>query len=326
MPLGDPEEMLDEPERQVLVARVHLRQDQREVEHVLAEHGHPGRAVGLFQVAAGRQRGAAVEHADVVEAEEPALEQVLAVGVLAVEPPREVQHQLLEGVAQEVRLLLAARARSRGVGEQGGPGVHGRVDVAEVPLVGGDLPARVQVHIAEDELDLLPGERGIDHAQRHTVEGQVPRRVPGVFPAVGHGQDVPVLHVEPVPVPDIPALGIAQRMCLVLLQPAVEVEVVELLAPEHPGQRPPHDHGVLGVGAGRGDRLVELVGLGAAAGDHGVRVGAQLPAGRGGGSGRPQPPANGRGAAGRNQQPVARRPLGAGAGGVHGVGAAVHHV
>ena len=69
-----------------------------EFQHVLAEEGHPGRAVRLLQVAAGGQRGAAVEDADVVEAEEAALEDVLAEAVLAVHPPGEVQQQLVEGL------------------------------------------------------------------------------------------------------------------------------------------------------------------------------------------------------------------------------------
>ena len=67
-----------------------------DLQHVLAEEGHPGGAVGLLQVAAGGQRSAAVEDADVVEAEEAALEDVLAEAVLAVDPPGEVQQQLVE--------------------------------------------------------------------------------------------------------------------------------------------------------------------------------------------------------------------------------------
>ena len=59
-----------------------LRSSRAMLEHVLAEERHPGRAVRLLEVAAGRQRGAAVEHADVVEAEEPALEHVPPVGSL----------------------------------------------------------------------------------------------------------------------------------------------------------------------------------------------------------------------------------------------------
>ena len=47
------------------------------------------------------QRRAAVEHADVVEAEEAALEDVAALRVLAVHPPGEVEHQLVEDALEE---------------------------------------------------------------------------------------------------------------------------------------------------------------------------------------------------------------------------------
>ena len=80
-----------------------------DLEHVLAEQRHPGGAVGLLEVAAGRQRRAAVEDADVVEAEEAALEDVLAEAVLAVDPPGEVQQQLAEGALQEVDVAAAAQ-------------------------------------------------------------------------------------------------------------------------------------------------------------------------------------------------------------------------
>ena len=66
-----------------------------------AVHRHPARAVGLLDVAAGRQRRAAIEHADVVQAEEAALEDVLAFGVLAIHPPGEVQQQLVEDALEK---------------------------------------------------------------------------------------------------------------------------------------------------------------------------------------------------------------------------------
>ena len=56
----------------------------------------------LVDVPAGGQLRAAVEHADVVEAEESALEDVAALGVLAIHPPGEVQHQLVEHALEEL--------------------------------------------------------------------------------------------------------------------------------------------------------------------------------------------------------------------------------
>ncbi len=89
------------------------------------------------------------------------------------------------------------------VDEQRRPGVHRRVDVAEVPLVGGQLPARVEVQLAQHQLELGLGEVDVDHRQRHGVEGEVPRRVPRVLPRVGHRDDVVVDHVEPAAVADV---------------------------------------------------------------------------------------------------------------------------
>ena len=93
----------------VLVGRVVGGELDGDLEHVLAEERHPRGAVGLLEVAAGRQRRAAVEDADVVEPEEAALEDVLAEAVLAVHPPGEVQQQLVEGALEEVEVALAAQ-------------------------------------------------------------------------------------------------------------------------------------------------------------------------------------------------------------------------
>ena len=76
-----------------LVGGIVPRQLDRDLQHPLAVERHPRRAVGLLERAAARQRRRAVEDADVVEAEEAALEQVAAVGVLAVDPPGEVGQQ-----------------------------------------------------------------------------------------------------------------------------------------------------------------------------------------------------------------------------------------
>ena len=64
-------------------------------------------------MAAGGQRCAAVEDADVVEAEEAALEDVVAVGVLAVDPPGEVEQQLVEDALQEGAVALPVIALRR---------------------------------------------------------------------------------------------------------------------------------------------------------------------------------------------------------------------
>ena len=113
--------MLDEICDHVFVSGVVGDKLYRELHHVLAEQGHPGRAVRLLQVAAGGQRGAPVENADVVEAEKSPLEHVFAEPVLPVHPPGKVQQELVKCRFQELDVCLAAQALHRcdgGTGSQ----------------------------------------------------------------------------------------------------------------------------------------------------------------------------------------------------------------
>ena len=129
----DVDEVLEELARHVLVGRVLAGQLQRDGQHVQRVHGHPARAVGLLDMPAGGQRRRAVEHPDIVEAEEAALEDVLALGVLAVDPPGEVEEQLVEDALQELRGRPARDLPVDLVDAPGRPRVHGRVDVARTP-------------------------------------------------------------------------------------------------------------------------------------------------------------------------------------------------
>ena len=107
--VGDPHVVLDELEGDVLVGRVMFGQDHRDLEHALAIERHPRGAVRLLERSPGRQRRAAIEDADVVEAEEAAGEDVPAGGILAVDPPVEVQHQALERSLEEAHVGAAQR-------------------------------------------------------------------------------------------------------------------------------------------------------------------------------------------------------------------------
>ena len=265
---GDPEEMLDELERHVLVHRVVERQLQGQLQHVLGIEGHPGGPIRLLQVAARRQGGAAIEHPDVIEAEEPALEDVFAGEVFPVDPPGEVDQQLLEGALEELDVARAGPLLLQGIHEQGGPGVDRRVHIAEVPLVGRDLSIGMEVQIVQHQRELPLGKVGIHHGEGDRVERQIPGRVPGILPLVRHRDDVVVDHVDPFPVPDVATVTAGQRVCPVFIQPRVEVEVVVLLRPEHPGERLPHDVGGILSDRRRRDRAVERIRFLAPVGHH----------------------------------------------------------
>ena len=172
----DPLEVRDELQRHVAVGRVVLGQLDGDLQHPLAVERHPRRAVRLLEGAAAGQRRRAVEDADVVEPEEPALEEVAVVGVLAVHPPGEVRQQPIEDAGQELAIALAADLRLALVDVERRPRRDGRVDVAEVPLIGRDLAVRMQVPGAQQELDLLLGE--VDVHQRRAARSGRPGPTP----------------------------------------------------------------------------------------------------------------------------------------------------
>src|SRR3974390_2217107 len=112
------------------VHRVFTRHLQGDLHHVLRAKSHPGGAVGLVQMTTGGQWGAAIEDPDVVQPEESALKHVATVEVLAVEPPHEVLHHLLEGLLEEPPVPHTGSPLLYLVHEVGGPGVYRWVDVA----------------------------------------------------------------------------------------------------------------------------------------------------------------------------------------------------
>ena len=163
---------------------------------------HPAGGVRLLQRVARWQVGA-VDRADVVEPEEAALEQVVALGVLPVDPPGEVDQELVEDAAQEVQVAAAVDGEHL----QRRPRLHRRVDVGEVPLIGGQRPVRVLEPFPAQQDQLVFGERRVKVGQGHTMERQVPGGEPRVFPLVRHGQDVEGVEVAPPGV----APGVAGR-------------------------------------------------------------------------------------------------------------------
>ncbi len=173
--LGDAQEVLEELGGDVLVDVIVQRQLQGDAQHVEREHRHPAGGVGLVEPDALGQRRAAVEHADIVQAEEAALEDVPARHVLAVDPPGEVQQQLVKDALQENQVGLAAALAIDLVNAPRRPGVHRRIDVAEVPLVGRHLAVGVHVPFAQQQHQLLLGELRIDQREGQAME----RRVPG---------------------------------------------------------------------------------------------------------------------------------------------------
>src|SRR5918993_3280650 len=93
---ADVDEMLEEFAGDILVRSILPRKFQRHRQHVETVHAHPAGGVGLFETAPGRKRRASIKHADVVEAEESALKNIFPFRIFPVDPPGEVQQELVK--------------------------------------------------------------------------------------------------------------------------------------------------------------------------------------------------------------------------------------
>ena len=196
--------------------------------------------------AACGQGRAAIEHANVVEAHEAALEDIVILGVFAIDPPGEVEQQLVKDAFEKNQIAAAAAFLLDLIDAQRRPSMHRRVDVAQGPFVGRQLAVGVHVPLAQEKQELILGEVGVDKRKAHAMEREVPGGVPGILPLIGHRNDVGVVEVRPVRIAALEACRRGLRIRRVAFEPFVNVVVIELLRPEQPGQCLSHD--LLSVG------------------------------------------------------------------------------
>ena len=263
--IGDVDEVLPEFARHVFVGRVLERELEGHAEEIEAVHRHPARPVRLPEDPARRELGVPIEEADVVEAEEASLEDVVPELVLAVHPPVEVEEQLVEDALEEDTVEAAGLVLLDLSHPDGGPGVDRRIDVAEGPLVRRDLAVRVHVPLPEHEHELVLRELRVDQREDDAVEGEVPGREPRELPRVRHRKHVAGVEVRPLPVAPAPPARGRRRLRGIAHEPAPDVVAVVLLRPDHARERLPHDPPLLRREDRRQDRLVVLVGLAARA-------------------------------------------------------------
>src|SRR5689334_12496225 len=81
------QEMLKETERHVFVHGVVISQDECDLQHVFTVESHPSRAVGLVKVPARRKLSAAIEHTNVIQAQESSCKNILPLWILTIQPP-----------------------------------------------------------------------------------------------------------------------------------------------------------------------------------------------------------------------------------------------
>src|SRR5215831_5761798 len=214
--VGDPNEVFIETVSQSLIDRVVLGKDNGELTHDLAIQSDPCGTIGLFDNSAGGQVGAAIKHANVVQAEKSSGEDIAPLRVFAVYPPGEIEQQALEALFQKLD-VGPARLILNLVQEQRSPGMDRRINVAKVPLVRRNLSIGMQVEIMQHQKLLLFGEIEINQRQGEGMKRQIPSCIPGIFPLVGHGDNVAVKHVEPLRVAPGTTSTAKKRMGLVLV-------------------------------------------------------------------------------------------------------------
>ena len=142
--------------------------------------------------------------------------------------------------------------------------MHRWIDVTEIPLVGGDLSVGMRIEVPQHQQKLILGKIKVHQRKGNRMKSQVPRCIPGIFPFVGHRNDVSVQHVEPLGIANVLLIRSGQRMTFMFLGPTVEVEIVVLLAPQHPGQSLAVHAAFILTQRMRGDSVVEFVGIGQA--------------------------------------------------------------
>src|SRR5205085_5516873 len=136
----------------------------RDAHQVQTEHAHPAGGVRLFEPRAVRQRRAAINDRDVIKTEKAALEDVVAFAVHLVDPPSEVDHQLVETLFEEQTITFARLQAIHVIDAPHGPSMHRRVEIRELPFVSRYLPIRMLELLEEQEPQLLFRKLRIDHS------------------------------------------------------------------------------------------------------------------------------------------------------------------
>ena len=129
----------------------------------------------------------------------PAGENVLALNVLAIDPPIEVEQVLVKHAGQKVA-IAPALGRGNLVDTPGGPGEHRRIDVGKVVFAGRNLAVGMHVPFAQQQNDLMFGKLGVEPGLGHEMERRVPGEKGRILPLVGRGDHVAIEQMPPIAV------------------------------------------------------------------------------------------------------------------------------
>ena len=144
--------------------------------------------------------------------------------------------------------------------------MHRWINIAEAPFICRKLAIWMDVVSVQHEFELLLGEVRINQNQSQAMKSQVPVGVPGILPLVRHRDNLVIEHMSPVSVADRDvAFGYWKGM--VFRQPARDIEMIVLLAPQHASECLAEDALPVLIELGWRDRAVECVSLHPALGE-----------------------------------------------------------
>ena len=160
--------------------------------------------------------------------------------VLAVHPPSKIEEQFQKDPLQKAHV-----SRKSGVflptsppidlkKTPSRPGVHRRVHIPKRPLVGGDLAIGMHTPDAGEEQELRLRKLRVEVGKGHTVEGEIPSREPRILPLIRHRNDRCDIKMPPVMVSSTLPFWWRRRLGGIAVEPTLDVEMIKLLAPDHP--------------------------------------------------------------------------------------------
>src|SRR5213080_2648932 len=197
--------MFEKLGRDVFVNVIFAREFNRNPHQVQRKHSHPTRAIALFKMATVEKGGAAIEYADVIESEESALKDIVTFGIFSIHPPGKGEQQFMEDRIQECAVAFAGLFALDLENAPGCPCQDGRIYVAKVPFIGGNLAVRVLIPFTDHSIELAFGKVRVDQSQWNAMKSQIPRGVPWKFPTIGHRHDALIVKMAPIGITTAPA-------------------------------------------------------------------------------------------------------------------------
>ena len=164
------------------------------------------------------------------------MKDVLALGILAVHPPCEVQQELVKDLLEKPAIAFAAPLFLDLVYAPRGPRMYRGVHVAQCPFVRGQLTVGMHVPFAQHQHELFLGEDRVHQRQGDTVERKVPGGVPGVLPLVRHRDDVGVVQMPPFMIAALLPFARRRRHGGIAVEPFLDDIMIELLRPQETGK------------------------------------------------------------------------------------------